>query len=86
MWTRTRHFSDPEGAKIPHIVTACEPWHDGAGHFLTFYLCKDYWSLMNPLKDRPNPPPRGHLSQPSQGLDEGVLPRQKPPGSRPHSI
>jgi hypothetical protein len=56
-WTRTLHFSDPDRGQTPDILIACCPWHDGAGHFLAFYLCKDYWSLLGPLQDLPNPPP-----------------------------
>jgi len=48
-WTRIRHFSNPEGFWTPHIHTAFGPWHDGAEQFLTFYLCKDYWSLLDPM-------------------------------------
>jgi len=55
-WTRPRHFSDADGAQQLTIPTACGPWHDGAGHFLTPYICNDYWSLMEPLRDLPHPP------------------------------
>ena len=53
--TRTRHFSDPDGGQTPHILTSCGPWHDDAGQVLTISLCKDYWSLLDPLRDLPNP-------------------------------
>ncbi len=49
----------PEGDSLQQfsIPTACGSWHDGAGHFLTLYIRKGYWSLMDPLRDIPHPPP-----------------------------
>jgi len=54
-WTHSRHF--PEGGSLQplSIPTACGPWHDGAGGFLTLYICKDYWSLMDSLRKLPHP-------------------------------
>ena len=53
-WKTQRHFTsrDPSGnpAAIP---TCCGPWHNGANHFLTFYLCQDYWTLLDPLSPAP---------------------------------
>ena len=36
-----RNFSDMENTQPSLIPTACGPWHDGAGHFLTLYICND---------------------------------------------
>ena len=56
-WTRARHFpptGDPSHTSIP---TCCGPWHNGAGHFVTFYVCQKYWSIIDPLEeDLPEPP------------------------------
>ena len=48
-WTRPHHFppmGDPTAATIP---TCCGPWHDGADHFVAFYMCPEYWSILDPL-------------------------------------
>ena len=52
-WTRPRHFPDARRAQQFPFPTACGLWHDGAGFFLTLYICTDYWSLMDPLRDLP---------------------------------
>jgi hypothetical protein len=57
MWTRPLHFSVWDSSQQLSIPTACGPWHDDEGHFLTLYICKDYWSLLDPLRDLPHPPP-----------------------------
>ena len=49
-WTRPHHFppqGDPDAATIP---TCCGPWHNGADHFVTFYMCPEYWSILDPLE------------------------------------
>ena len=54
MW----NFSDTENTQPFLIPIVCGPWHDGALHFLTLYICNDYWlSLFNPLRDLLDPPP-----------------------------
>jgi len=55
-WTRSRHFLASDSVQQPYIPTACGPWHDVGGHFFTLYTCKDYWSLLDPLRDLPRPP------------------------------
>jgi len=55
-WIREQHFRVADSAQHPSIPAACGPWHDGAGHFLTLYICNDYWSLLDPLRDLPYPP------------------------------
>jgi len=57
-WSRPHHFSDPEGGHQIHIPTACGAWNNGHNHFVTFYLCADYWSLLDSLTDLTGPPPR----------------------------
>jgi hypothetical protein len=37
----------PLHASIPIY---CGPWHNGAGHFVTFYMCPEYWSNLDPLE------------------------------------
>ena len=56
-WTRARHFPEADTAEQLSIPTTCGPWHDGAGHFLTLYICKDYRHLLNLLLDLPHPFP-----------------------------
>ena len=55
-WTRARHFPEADSTQQLSIPTACGPWHDSAGHFLTLYISKDYWTFLDPLRDLPHPP------------------------------
>jgi hypothetical protein len=57
-WSRPRHFSDAEGGQRVDISTACGAWYSGNNHFVTFYLCADYWSIIDPLSELPGPPRR----------------------------
>ena len=42
-WTRTRHFSARASYEDPSAIPiCCGPWHNGAGHFVTFYISPDY--------------------------------------------
>ncbi len=56
--THSRHFLEREEGHQLHIPTVCGVWNNGQNHFLTFYLCADYWSIMDPLQDIPLPRPR----------------------------
>ena len=38
-------YRDPLG-----IPTCCGPWHDGSDHFVTFYMCQEYWTILDPLR------------------------------------
>ena len=49
-WTHPRHFPPLGDPAIATIPTCCGPWHNGAGHFVTFYLCPEYWSILDPLE------------------------------------
>ncbi len=44
------HFPLQGDPAIVTIPTCCGPWHNGAGHFVTFYLCPEYWSILGPLE------------------------------------
>ena len=42
-WTRHHHFLPRDSYQNPHTIpTCCGPWHNGAVHFVTFYLCQEY--------------------------------------------
>ncbi len=56
-WSRSRHFTDPSGDIHTRIPTACGAWYNGDQHFVTFYICADYLSIIDPLQDLPLPPP-----------------------------
>ena len=43
--------------KLPGILTCCKPWHTGGGHFVKFYMCREYLSIFDPLIDCPDPSP-----------------------------
>jgi hypothetical protein len=56
-WTRARHFPPPREPTHASILTCCGPWHNGSGHFVTFNMCQEYWSIIDPLEeDLPKPP------------------------------
>jgi hypothetical protein len=59
-WSRQYYFSNPEGGHQIHIPTSCGVWNNSHNHFVTFYLCADYWSLQEPLTDLTDPPHRMH--------------------------
>ena len=51
-WTRSSHFHSPEGDCPPPGVPTCYgPSHNGEGHFVTFFMCADYRSILDPLTD-----------------------------------
>jgi len=49
-WSRPHHFSARASYEDPSAVPiCCGPWHNGSKHFLTFYICPDYWTNLDPL-------------------------------------
>ena len=66
-----------DSAQQLSILTACRPWHNGAGHFLTVYMCNDYWSLIDPLRDLPHFP-FGMQSKLHTALSESFRARNLP--------
>ncbi len=52
--TRSKHFAPRDSYMEPTTIpTCCGPWHNGAGHFVTFYLCQDYWTILDPQNPSP---------------------------------
>ena len=50
-WKRDHHFLPRDSYQDPQkIPTYCVPWHDGADHFLTFYMCQEHWTILDPLR------------------------------------
>ena len=50
--TRSHLFLPPGAITAATIPICCGPWHIGAaGHFVTFYMCQEYWPLLDPLED-----------------------------------
>jgi len=76
-WFHSRHFTDPSSDIQAHIPTACGAWYNGEHHFVTFYMCADYWSIMEPLQDFPLPPP-GMQSSLNRALKEAFRTRNLP--------
>ena len=49
-WKRHHHFLPRDSYQDPHTIpTYCDPLHNGADHFVTFYLCNEYWTILDPL-------------------------------------
>ncbi len=40
-----------------HAPSLCGAWHNGHGHFVVFYLCPDYWTILDPLDKNYTPLP-----------------------------
>jgi hypothetical protein len=57
-WSCSRHFLSQGSVNQPAIPTCCGPCHNGEGHFVTFYMCVDYLSILDPPSDGMPPPPR----------------------------
>ncbi len=55
-WSHQRHFSDPNGDILTQIPTACGVWNNEEFHFVTVYICAEYWTILDPLLDLPTPP------------------------------
>jgi hypothetical protein len=51
LWTRSYHFPPIGDPTLATLLTCCGPWHNGAGHFVTFYMCPEYRSILDPLED-----------------------------------
>ena len=50
-WSSDRHFSNEKRYKGPlDIRCICGPWYRH-GHFVTFVLCPEYWTFLDPLSD-----------------------------------
>ena len=63
-WRRQRHFHDADTDVTPaRIPTCCGPWHNGADHFVTMYICPDYWTILDPLVTGPYPRGRRLLTE-----------------------
>ena len=53
-WKCEHHFLSRDSYRDPlGIPTCCGPWHNGSGHFVTFYLCQEYWTILDPLGPSP---------------------------------
>ena len=49
-WKREHRFLPRDSYRDPlGIPTCCGPWHNGSDHFVTFYMCKEYWTIIYPL-------------------------------------
>jgi len=53
-WKHSRHFPSHGVVNLPFFA----PWHTGEGHFVTFYIWGDCWSILDPLLNGMPPPPR----------------------------
>ena len=50
-WKRHHDFLSRDSYQDPHMIpTCCGPWHNGADHIVTFYLCHEYWTILDPLR------------------------------------
>jgi hypothetical protein len=55
-WTSQRHF----GPTKPHLgplraLSLCGVWHNGADHFVVFYMCPEFWTIIDPLRNFTSP-------------------------------
>ena len=60
-YIRARHFP-PLGDSTHATVSTCGgPWHNVAWHSVTLYVCTEFWSIIDPLKENLPKPPRKQL-------------------------
>jgi len=51
-----RHFGLTHRYLGPlHAPSLCGTWHNEANHFVVFYLCPEFWTMIDPLNNFPNP-------------------------------
>ena len=55
-WTSRHHFGPTHAHIGPlHAPFLCGVWHNGHDHFVVFYICPDYWTILDPLNDNYTP-------------------------------
>ena len=55
-WTSPRHFGPTQRYLGPlHAPSLCGAWHSGANHFVVFYLCPEFWTIIDPLNNFTTP-------------------------------
>ena len=51
-WTSRRHFGPTHTHIGPlHAPSHCGIWYNGHHHFVVFYICPEYWTILDPLND-----------------------------------
>jgi hypothetical protein len=51
-WTSRRYFGPTHTHLGPlHTPSLCGIWYNGHHHFVVFYMCPDYWTILDPLID-----------------------------------
>jgi len=75
--SRPHHFPPPGASTHANIPICCGPRHNGAGHFVTFYPCPEYWSILDPLLDNLLEPPRTQFKL-HRALRESLASRNLP--------
>ena len=55
-WTSRHHFGPTHAHPGPlHAPFLCGVWHNGHKHFVVFYICLDFWTILDPLNDNYTP-------------------------------
>ena len=55
-WTSQRHFGLTKPYLGPlHAPSLCGVWHNGADHFVVFYICSEFWTIIDPLHSFTSP-------------------------------
>jgi len=83
-WTRSRHFSTRASyEELSGLPLCCGPWHNGSNHFVPFYLCPEYCTILDPLNPARDsyPTQETHLHS---AITESYVTRGPPPPS-PHT-
>jgi len=78
-WTRDHHFLPRYSYRDPlGISTCCGPLHNGSDHFVTVYLCQEYWTILDPLYPTAASYP-AYETQLHNALHESFTSRRLPP-------
>jgi hypothetical protein len=49
-WTSPRHFDPIQRYLGPlHAPSLCGAWHNGVNPFVVFYLCPEFWTIIDPI-------------------------------------
>jgi hypothetical protein len=67
------------------IPTCCGSWHNVANHLITFYLCPEYWTILDPISLARDSYPALE-SQLHNALTESFIARRLPPPTLPPYI
>ena len=55
-WLQGTRFTSEEIRGPLDLPFLCGSWYNGSMHFVTLYICRQYWTILDPLQDHRQPP------------------------------